>query len=268
MEIVVACFACGFLAILFVFGLYVVDPGLPRSHPRTVRRRIYATGVVCALGPGIIYLLLFRSEGINFPTFLSLLGIRWNRLLTATLSPCALVLLLYTGCLIQFILEGESWRNITFKRNDLILRDYFVAPFAEELIFRACMLTILSSAIGNYWAISISPLFFGLAHLHHLIEWFRVKDGTFCQACATVLLQVAYTSVFGLFAAFVFLRTRHLSGIVLAHSLCNMMGLPPIEEAFYHPRKYCIMTSYIIGLILFVILLLPVTEPSLYSIQN
>lgn len=269
MKIIIACLACCSLAILFVFSLYVVDLGLPRNHPRTVRRRIYATGTVCGVGPWMIYLLLYHSEQLTLQTFLSLLGIRWTGLLTAALCPCVLVLLLYTGSLVQLVLEGESWRNISFKRKDLILRDYFIAPFAEELIFRACMLTVLSSTFGKYWAVSVSPLFFGLAHLHHLMEWFRAKNGTsFSQACCTVLLQVAYTSIFGLFAAFVFVRTRHLPGIVLAHSLCNVMGLPPIEDAVQHPKKYYIMTSYVVGIVLFVFLLFPLTEPSLYSVLH
>ena len=269
MENITASLACCCLVILFVFSLYVPGLGLPRNHPRTVRRRIYATAIVCGVGPGMLYFLLDFSEQLTLSTFLGLLGIRWTGVLTAALFPCVLILLLYTGCLVQLVLEEEkTWTDIRLKRKDLILRDYFVAPIAEELIFRACMLMVLLSAFEKYRAISVCPLFFGLAHMHHLIEWFRAKNGSsFSQACCTILLQVVYTSIFGLFAAFVFVRTQHLLGIVLSHSLCNMMGLPPIEDALQHPKKCYIMSSYVIGVILFVFLLFPLTEPLMYSEQ-
>ena len=267
MEAVIACLVCSSLVVLFLISLYFVDVGLPRNHPVTVRRRISVAIVMCGAGPSLLLLLLHFSESLSLPIFVSLLGIRWNGLLAAAIFPCVLVLILYTGNLVQLVLEGQSWRNVTSKRKDLILRDYIVAPFAEELIFRACMLTVLSPAFGDYRAIMVCPVFFGLAHLHHLIEWYRVKDGiTFSQACLSVLLQVGYTSVFGLFSAFIFVRTQHLTGIVLAHSLCNVMGLPPVDEAWQHPNRNFLIASYFVGIIVFIFLLFPLTEPVLYYV--
>lgn len=40
------------------------------------------------------------------------------------------------------------------------------------------------------------------------------------------LFQFGYTSVFGFYAAFLYLRTGSLPAAILAHSFCNWMGLP------------------------------------------
>jgi prenyl protein peptidase len=40
------------------------------------------------------------------------------------------------------------------------------------------------------------------------------------------VFQFAYTSLFGFFAAFVFLRNKNILALILAHSFCNWMGLP------------------------------------------
>jgi prenyl protein peptidase len=45
-------------------------------------------------------------------------------------------------------------------------------------------------------------------------------------AVARSLFQFTYTSLFGFFAAFVFLRTGNVYSVILAHSFCNWMGLP------------------------------------------
>jgi prenyl protein peptidase len=40
------------------------------------------------------------------------------------------------------------------------------------------------------------------------------------------LFQFTYTSLFGFFAAFVFVRTGNVYTCMLAHTFCNWMGLP------------------------------------------
>lgn len=40
------------------------------------------------------------------------------------------------------------------------------------------------------------------------------------------LLQFAYTTLFGWYATFVFLRTGSVAAVVLAHAFCNWCGLP------------------------------------------
>jgi prenyl protein peptidase len=75
--------------------------------------------------------------------------------------------------------------------------------------------------------IFLTPLYFGIAHVHHLYE-FRITHPRvpFILAVARSLFQFTYTSLFGFFAAFVFVRTGNVYTCILAHAFCNWMGLP------------------------------------------
>ena len=259
---------CCFLSVIFVCSLYIVDPRLPRSHALTVHRRICAISVLCFIVPVILFLYISYHQNISITSFLYLLGLRESGLLAAVFCPPLLVTVLYIGPIFQCWIEGNNlFGDITSQRKDLILRNYVFAPVAEELIFRACMLLILCPATGEWWAIFICPCFFAFAHVHHLIDWYRVNSGiSFRKACQITLIQVCYTSFFGVFAGFLFVRTRHLAGLIICHSLCNLLGLPPIESALQYSvhRKYCILALYVFGVVLFFYLLFPMTAPSLY----
>ena len=47
-------------------------------------------------------------------------------------------------------------------------------------------------------------------------------------ALLRTLFQFAYTTLFGWYANFVFVRTGSLPAVVLAHAFCNWMGLPRV----------------------------------------
>lgn len=203
---------------------------------------------------------------LQVSTFLSLLGFKWSGLAAAMCYPTLLVMTLYGGLVFHNLVGKKALFGIVEQRKDIIIRNYVIAPFAEELIFRACMLLLLRPAAGEWYAVLLCPFFFGIAHVHHLIDWYRTSDGTpFSHACLSAIIQICYTSTFGLFAGFLFVRTGHLVSGVLCHSLCNMMGLPPIERALEHSRKYVILAVYVVGVILFLVLLFPLTTPSLYE---
>jgi prenyl protein peptidase len=61
-----------------------------------------------------------------------------------------------------------------------------VAPFTEEYTFRACMLPILLGYYSPVGAVVVSPLFFGIAHLHHMIE--RIRKGQDVQTAILISL--------------------------------------------------------------------------------
>jgi prenyl protein peptidase len=75
--------------------------------------------------------------------------------------------------------------------------------------------------------IFLTPLTFGIAHVHHLYE-FRITHPQTPLPIAVLrsAFQFTYTSLFGFFAAFVYLRTGNLYSVILAHAFCNWMGLP------------------------------------------
>lgn len=77
--------------------------------------------------------------------------------------------------------------------------------------------------------IFVSPLVFGLAHVHHLYE-FRVTHPGVPLAAALLrsLFQLGYTTLFGAYATFIFLRSGSLAAAFAVHVLCNCMGLPRV----------------------------------------
>jgi prenyl protein peptidase len=101
-------------------------------------------------------------------------------------------------------------------------------PVSEELIWRS--LTISIHILARFSAkqiIFLTPLYFGIAHVHHLYEFRITNPGTpLFVAVARSLFQFTYTSLFGFFAAFVFLRTGNVYPAILTHTFCNWVGLP------------------------------------------
>lgn len=70
---------------------------------------------------------------------------------------------------------------------------------------------------------------FGLAHIHHFYE-FRIANPNVAlpMAIARTVLQFSYTSLFGMYGTFLFLRTGSLLAVIAVHAFCNSMGLPRI----------------------------------------
>ena len=256
--------ACLGLASAFVLSLYAVSAGLPRNHPVTVRRRILVTCGVCLAAPVYVW-GLSSSEGEGEPLW-RVLGVKQEGLLWALVCPATLILLAYLGPLVHYISLGERpFVAVTRERADINLRNYVVAPFAEEFVFRACLMPFLLPSLGLLKTVLLCPLFFGVAHLHHILEW--LYDGTtpLGPVLIGLVLQVGYTSIFGMFSAFLFVRTGHLVSPVLAHSLCNLLGLPPLEEVTSHPYPLTLFSLYLLGLTAFIFLLFPLTDPSWFS---
>ena len=80
-----------------------------------------------------------------------------------------------------------------------------------------------------------------------------------------VAFQFAFTTVFGWYATFLFLRTGHLAAAVAAHAFCNSMGFPAFGAIPSHPRAWVIAAAFYVGVALFVTLLMPLTDPKLYG---
>lgn len=148
------------------------------------------------------------------------------------------------------------------------LRNQVVAPLTEELVFRACMLPMLVPCTSPSAAIFTCPLFFGVAHFHHVIELLRFRQGTLSGIFLSAVFQFSYTAVFGAYTAFIFIRTGHLVGPVLCHSFCNYMGFPAISTAMEHPHRITVLSSYLLGVLLFLLFLFPFTDPSYYGLPT
>ena len=145
-------------------------------------------------------------------------------------------------------------------------------------MFRGCFVVLLLHGCGESvnFAVIVSSLTFGVAHLHHVIEMVIFQGYGIGYSLQQVGFQIGYSSIFGLYASFLFVKTGHLAGPILAHSLCNWLGIPRLvimerddeiegseEESYksyFHRKlfeftKRCLIFIYVVGLVLFMIVL-------------
>lgn len=101
-------------------------------------------------------------------------------------------------------------------------------PITEEILFRSSIIPLhLLARISPSRIIMITPLYFGVAHVHHFYE-FRLThpDTSVFAALLRSVVQFGYTTVFGWYATFLYLRTGSLLAVIVVHSFCNWCGLP------------------------------------------
>ncbi|XP_072158088.1 CAAX prenyl protease 2 isoform X3 [Bemisia tabaci] len=162
--------------------------------------------------------------------------------------------------------DSDECRDFSEPQIWIWLRNYIVAPLSEEVIFRACMLPLLLTCFKPMAAVFICPLFFGTAHFNRLAE--RVLAGVdFKHAFLFSFFQFIYTTIFGAYSAYLFVRTGHFVPSFLAHVFCNIMGLADIMEivSLPEPRRSITAAIFVIGFISWCYLLSPLTSPALYS---
>ncbi|MGH0183358.1 UNVERIFIED_CONTAM: hypothetical protein FKN15_011824 [Acipenser sinensis] len=269
--------SCLLLACSYVGSLYVWRSDLPRDHPAVIKRRFTSVLIVSTLSPLFVWAWKEFTGIRSSQSLLALMGIRVEGLLAAATLPLLLTMVLFLGPLIQLGMDcpwdfidglkvGFDPRFWLLCLSDMRwLRNQVVAPLTEELVFRACMLPMLAPCAGLSRAIFTCPLFFGVAHFHHVIELLRFRQGTVGGIILSAVFQFSYTAVFGTYTAFIFVRTGHLIGPVLCHSFCNYMGFPALSAALEHPQRAPIITCYLLGVLLFLLLLFPMTEPVFYG---
>lgn len=111
-------------------------------------------------------------------------------------------------------------------------RNFVAGPVTEELLFRSLIVPLhllITPAPSPAALIFATPLYFGIAHIHHFYEYTLTHPFTpTLPAMLRSLLQFGYTTVFGWYVTFLFLRTGNVWGVVLVHTFCNWMGLPRI----------------------------------------
>ncbi|XP_037089150.1 CAAX prenyl protease 2-like [Pollicipes pollicipes] len=267
---------CCSLGLLYVGSLYVWRSGLSRDHPSTIRRRFVSVLLVSLVSPVFPHLYLTSGAGRAAPlarhSLWEAMGLRWGGLLPALVLPYLLTALLFLGPLLQqyhvghwnLYLEPMYWWQSL--RNLVWVRNHVVAPFSEEFTFRACMVPILATCMPPQQVYFCVPLFFGIAHLHHLIERLNQRQNVL-SALAASLFQFAYTTVFGVYSAYLFVRTGHMAAPFIAHAFCNHMGFPDLSglASEPEPRRAALVLAYVAGLALWYLVLGALTTPSLYA---
>ena len=80
-----------------------------------------------------------------------------------------------------------------------------------------------------------------------------------------MVFQFAFTTVFGWYAALLFVRTGHLAAPFLVHAFCNSLGFPRFGEVPSHPQAALIKACFGAGIAAFAALLMQLTRPALYG---
>ncbi|XP_073461231.1 CAAX prenyl protease 2 isoform X2 [Aquarana catesbeiana] len=170
----VSILCCLTLACSYVGSLYVWKSDLPRDHPAVIKRRFTSVLIVSSLSP--LFLSVWKElTGIKTDAaFLSLMGFRLESILTATVLPLLLTMILFLGPLVQLSMDCPwdflDGLKVAFDPRFWILcitdmrwlRNQVIAPLTEELVFRACMLPMLVPCTSPGTAIFTCPLFFGI----------------------------------------------------------------------------------------------------------
>ncbi|KAJ0262149.1 CAAX prenyl protease 2 [Hirschfeldia incana] len=277
--------SCVAMALSYVLILYAPTVILRLPSPSSfsdfmIRRFVCAAVSTVASLAFTAFLLPIRSWEASL--ILEAFGIRKDHLWQGVVFPLLLTSLIYAGSLVlNLLLLLESWKESSFfsKVRSFVQaipactlicvsdvsfwRNLVVAPLTEELVFRACMIPLLLCAgFRIYSAIFLCPILFSLAHLNHFREMYIKHNRSYIKASLIVGLQLGYTVVFGAYASFLFIRTGHLAAPLFAHIFCNYMGLPVL----LHSRgKGLVSAAALAGVVGFVTLLFPLTEPLMYN---
>ncbi|XP_063231861.1 CAAX prenyl protease 2 isoform X2 [Bacillus rossius redtenbacheri] len=221
-----------------------------------------------------VFLYLFLGEKRQNAGLGHVLGLKATGLVPAVAVSLLLTAVLFLGPLCAQGLAGlrrlctEPLVQAANLQNLIWLRNHVVAPLSEEFTFRACMLPLLLQCFRPMTAVFVCPLFFGVAHFHHMVE--RMKNGLdFRRALIVSCFQFMYTTMFGAYSAFLFVRTGHFAAPLTAHIFCNHMGFPDFAEilTYKDPRRACLVCLFVLGLAAWCLLLVPLTNPAWFGNQ-
>ncbi|KAJ5279934.1 hypothetical protein N7478_005306 [Penicillium angulare] len=227
------------LTLVYVVPFYLSpttrpSPSLSRDAPSVIRARIRAVSGSCILSSLVVLWLIIDQGNSSLAAAITLLG--WWPISFADIARTLLLTaILFIGPLFERgVVEGEwrSWLRGSKLSESLGgwigWRNYVAGPLTEEIMFRSAIIPLhLLAHVAPKHIVFIAPLYFGIAHIHHFYE-FRLThpDTPAWAALVRSLIQFGYTTVFGWYATFVYLRTGSLFAVILVHSFCNWCGLP------------------------------------------
>jgi len=212
------------------------SPTLSRDAPSVIRGRIRSVTTTCIICSLFTFVLLSSLE--NGSPFKSIHLMGWFPIgILEALKSVGLTAILFLGPLFESGIAEGGWRNwIRLRGLNTVIsgwigwRNFVAGPITEEVLFRSASVPLLLLArTSNTTIIFLTPIIFGLAHIHHFYE-FRIThpDTPVIAAIARSVLQLSYTTLFGGYVTFLYLRTGSLLCVILVHAFCNWMGLPRV----------------------------------------
>ncbi|OLL22039.1 putative CAAX prenyl protease 2, partial [Neolecta irregularis DAH-3] len=209
--------------VLYILPSFRPNKSQTKDDPSVIKRRFCAVCLACLLS---FYIT-------SFYTFDSIRFIKlWPVKLEKMASGVYLTLLLFSGPLFEWQWADKGWKTCLLDGVDDMAcwigwRNYVVGPFTEEFVFRGCIVSLFVLVKSSECKIIfLTPFFFGIAHLHHFYEFYLSKPELWRLGIFRSVFQFSYTTIFGWYAVFLFLRLETLWAPVIAHAFCNVMGLP------------------------------------------
>jgi prenyl protein peptidase len=214
------------------------SPTISRDSPSVIQSRIRSVLLTCALTLTTTSLILSRT-GATPLDILHLTGL-YPVSLPSSLRALSLTALLFLGPLFDTLVVQRSYTLFTssFPPQPLTelwtewtaWRNIVAGPVTEELLFRSASVPLMLLARASVAeTIFLSPVVFGLAHFHHFYEFRLTNPGVpLVAALARSVFQLGFTTVFGGYATFVYVRTGSLLAVCAVHAFCNCMGLPRV----------------------------------------
>lgn len=203
-----------------------------------------------------IYSFLLSHKNID-SDFLKILGIRRDGLFPAMLSSIGLTGTLFLGPFIQKFLQNDQKTENSLHNNNfdflISFRTLIAAPITEELVYRACLVPLLFKFCDSSAKLIFTvPLFFGVAHTHHLFEKIFILKQDVKTSVILTVVQLTYTTIFGAMSTFFYVKTAHLPAVIAMHALCNYFGLPNFGKVWFEQnklKKYSLIGFYVLGLV-------------------
>ncbi|KAL8787870.1 MAG: hypothetical protein Q9195_007563 [Heterodermia aff. obscurata] len=227
--------------IIYVLPFYLFpttrpSPSLSRDAPSVIRARIRVVGASVIVSSIVTIYVLSITVTPSALEIFRLLG--WYPISVPEIARSLLLTgLLFAGPLFEKGVVESGWRewirggSLHETLSSWIgWRNFVAGPITEELVFRSLLIPLhLLTSMSPSQIIFLCPLYFGIAHIHHFYEFTLTHPHTLLvPALVRSLIQFGYTTVFGWFAAFVFVRTGSVWAAVLVHSFCNWAGLPRV----------------------------------------
>lgn len=251
-----------------------------RNHPDIIKARLTGVSISTLISCISLRYVLPSSSSHSVASLLGLhIPVNPGQLVNLLVLPMGLTVTLFAGSFWIMAIEGElpgqksfSWQRV---KDGFAgwqgIRTYIMGPLTEELVFRSCIIAVsYLGGISKRQIVFLTPLYFGLAHVHHAWETYVAGGRTSLSLKRGILqstFQFAYTTLFGWYASFVFIRTGSVIPAFLVHSFCNSMGLPPLAWALhvYPEYKTSLWGSYIVGIAGFIYGFWRWTEPAYFG---
>ncbi|CAL1284410.1 unnamed protein product [Larinioides sclopetarius] len=219
---------CISLATMYVGSLYVWRNTHGRDHPSTIKKRFLSVFLMSFVSATVVYVFTDKLYFGCDVTYWSLMGIRLSGLVQATILPLFLTMVLFLGPMSLHYNEGLYQR------------------FFDLKMWLYCLTNVVW--LRNH---VIAPFF---------------EEFTF-RACMLPILVPCFGSKNSVILCPFFFGIGHVAAPVIVHAFCNHMGFPDFGQLFTieRPKQSVLMVCFVAGLVTWMLLLKPLTEPQIYN---